>query len=84
MLNIRISKNRIFKIKELRLKAFDEKASSIDELIKQTEKLIDDEAIFIANIQDISIKETINEVRRGLKASAHGLNFYQGSNYRLS
>ncbi len=62
-----------FKIKELRLKAFDEKASSIDELIKQTEKLIDDEAIFIANIQDISIKETINEVRRGLKASAHGL-----------
>ena len=56
-----------FKIKELRLKAFDEKATAIKELITKTETLIDDEAIFFG------LKETIAEVKNGLKESAHGL-----------
>ncbi len=62
-----------FKIKELRLKAFDEKGTAIAELITRTEKLIEDEAIFFAKAQDINLTETLNEVRFGLKESAHGL-----------
>lgn len=62
-----------FKIKELRLKAFDEKATVIKELITKTETLIDDEAIFFSTVQDIGLKETIAEVKNGLKESAHGL-----------
>lgn len=62
-----------FKIKELRLKAFDEKATAIKELITKTETLIDDEAIFFSTVQDIGLKETIAEVKNGLKESAHGL-----------
>lgn len=61
------------KIKELRLKAFDEKATAIKELITKTETLIDDEAIFFSTVQDIGLKETIAEVKNGLKESAHGL-----------
>lgn len=62
-----------FKIKELRLKAFDDKATAISELISQTEDLIDKEAIFFANVQDIGLKETLAEIKGGLKDSAHGL-----------
>lgn len=61
-----------FKIKELRLKDFDEKAKHIGELIHQTELLIDKQSIFFANM-DIGMRQTINEVKDGLRDSAHGL-----------
>ena len=62
-----------FKIKELRLRDFDEKAKLIGELIRQTEKVIDEQAIFFANATDIGMKQTLAEVREGLHESAHGL-----------
>ena len=63
-----------FKIKELRLKDFDEKAKLIDELIKQTEKVMDVETIFFANAStDIGLKQTVSEVKEGLHESAHSL-----------
>lgn len=61
-----------FKIKELRLKDFDEKAKHIGELIHQTESLIDKQSIFFANM-DIGMRQTISEVKEGLRDSAHGL-----------
>lgn len=61
-----------FKIKELRLKDFDEKAKHIGELIHQTELLIDKQSIFFANM-DIGMRQTISEVKDGLRDSAHGL-----------
>ena len=62
-----------FKIKELRLKDFDEKAKQIGELIKQTEKVLEEQIIFFANATDIGMKQTLTEIRVGLKESAHGL-----------
>lgn len=62
-----------FKIKELRLRDFDEKAKLIGELIRQTENVIDEQAIFFANATDIGMKQTLAEVREGLHESAHGL-----------
>ena len=62
-----------FKIKELRLKDFDEKAKQIGELIKQTEKVLEEQTIFFANATDIGMKQTLTEIRVGLKESAHGL-----------
>lgn len=62
-----------FKIKELRLKDFDEKAKQIGELIKQTEKVLEEQTIFFANATDIGMKQTHTEIRVGLKESAHGL-----------
>lgn len=62
-----------FKIKELRLKDFDEKAKQIEELIKQTENVMEEQTIFFANATDIGMKQTLNEIRVGLKESAHGL-----------
>ena len=62
-----------FKIKELRLKDFDEKAQHITELIKQTEQVIEEQSIFFANAMDISMRQTVNEVKEGLHESAHGL-----------
>ena len=62
-----------FKIKELRLKDFDEKAKQIGELIKQTENVMEEQTIFFANATDIGMKQTLNEIRVGLKESAHGL-----------
>lgn len=62
-----------FKIKELRLKAFDDKAKLIGELISQTELLIDTQAIFFSSVPDYVLKQTINRVRDGLRESAHGL-----------
>lgn len=61
-----------FKIKELRLKDFDEKAKHIGELIHQTELLIDKQSIFFANM-DVGMRQTISEVKDGLRDSAHGL-----------
>lgn len=62
-----------FRIKELRLRDFDEKAKLIGELIRQTEKVMDGQAIFFANATDIGMKQTLAEVREGLHESAHGL-----------
>ena len=62
-----------FKIKELRLKDFDEKAKQIGELIRQTEKVMEEQTIFFANATDIGMKQTLTEIRVGLKESAHGL-----------
>lgn len=63
-----------FKIKELRLKDFDEKAKLIAELIKQTEKVMDVQTIFFANAStDVGLKQTLSEVKQGLHESAHSL-----------
>ena len=62
-----------FKIKELRLKDFDEKGRLIGELIRQTERVIDQQTIFFASVADYGLKQTVSEVREGLRESAHGL-----------
>ena len=62
-----------FKIKELRLKDFDEKTKLIAELIRQTEKIIAEQTIFFSTVTDSGLKQTVNEVRDGLRESAHGL-----------
>lgn len=62
-----------FKIKELRLKDFDEKARLIGELIHQTERVIDEQTIFFSSANDYGLKQTVSEVREGLRESAHGL-----------
>lgn len=62
-----------FKIKELRLKDFDEKARLIGELIHQTERVIDEQTIFFSSLADYGLKQTVSEVRDGLRESAHGL-----------
>lgn len=62
-----------FKIKELRLKDFDEKARLIGELIHQTEKVIDEQTIFFSSVVDYGLKQTVSEVRDGLRESEHGL-----------
>ena len=62
-----------FEIKELRLKDFDEKARLIGELIRQTERVMEEETIFFSTASDYGLKQTVNEVRDGLRESAHGL-----------
>ena len=62
-----------FKIKELRLKDFDEKARLIGELIHQTERVMDEQTIFFSTAGDYGLKQTVSEVREGLRESAHGL-----------
>ena len=62
-----------FKIKELRLKDFDEKARLIGELIRQTERVMDEQTIFFSSANDYGLKQTVSEVREGLRESAHGL-----------
>ncbi|WP_143049121.1 hypothetical protein [Prevotella sp. kh1p2] len=62
-----------FKIKELRLRDFDEKARLIHELTEQTEKVIKEQVIFFSNAMDIGLKQTVREVQEGLRDAAHGL-----------
>ena len=62
-----------FKIKELRLKDFDEKARLIGELIHQTERVMDEQTIFFSTAVDYGLKQAVSEVREGLRESAHGL-----------
>ena len=62
-----------FKIKELRLRDFDEKRRQIEELIRQTEKVMDEQVVFFANATDAGMKQTLGEVRESLRESAHGL-----------
>lgn len=63
-----------FKIKELRLRDFDEKARLISELIRQTEKAMDEQSVFFANAaMDVGLRQTVSEVREGLHESFHAL-----------
>lgn len=62
-----------FKIKELRLKDFDEKARLIGELINQTERVMNEQTIFFSTAADYGLKQAVSEVREGLRESAHGL-----------
>lgn len=62
-----------FKIKELRLKDFDEKARLIGELIHQTERVMYEQTIFFSTAADYGLKQAVSEVREGLRESAHGL-----------
>lgn len=61
-----------FKVKELRLKDFDEKGRQIAELIRQTEHLMDSQPVFLANV-DIIVRQAVKELRYSLHESAHGL-----------
>ena len=62
-----------FKIKELRLKDFDEKARLIGELIHQTERVMEEQTIFFSTAADYGLKQAVSEVRESLRESAHGL-----------
>ena len=62
-----------FRIKELRLKDFDEKAKLIRELIQQTERIMEEQTIFFSSAMEVGLKQTISEVKEGLRESAHGL-----------
>lgn len=63
-----------FKVKELVLRDLEEKSLLIAELIKQTEKVIDEQIIFFAvTANDIGIKQTVREVKEALNDSAHAL-----------
>ena len=62
-----------FKIKELRLKDFDEKARLIGELIQQTERVMDEQTIFFSTAADYGLQQTVSGVRDSLRESAHGL-----------
>ena len=62
-----------FKIKELRLKAFDEKCRIITQMISETNKLIESEHVFFSSAVDTGLRQTIDEVRSGLNESSHGL-----------
>ena len=62
-----------FKIKELRLKAFDEKCNIITRLIQETAKLIETEHVFFSTAMDVSLRQTVDEAKDGLNESAHGI-----------
>lgn len=62
-----------FKIKELRLKDFDEKGRQIRQLIRQTERLIDEQTIFFSKAMDIDMRQTVAAVKEGLNDADHGL-----------
>jgi len=62
-----------FKLKRLRLKVFDEKSSYISELIRQTERMMDEQTIFFKSAVDIALRQTITETKRSLIESAHGI-----------
>ena len=71
--NITYKQEPNFKIKELRLKDFDDKARLIKGLITETEKIIDRQTIFFATVADFALKQTVSEVRGDLREAAHGL-----------
>lgn len=62
-----------FKIKKLRLKDFDEKRKQIVTLIRETDKIIESQAIFFKNAMDVDLTMTISDVRTGLRETTHGL-----------
>lgn len=62
-----------FKIKKLRLRDFDEKRKQIAELIRQTERLMDEQTVFFSTAMDVGLQMLVKELRESLHASAHGL-----------
>lgn len=62
-----------FKVKKLRLNDFDEKRQQIVSLISETNKIIEQQAIFFKTAMDVDLMMTVNEVRMGLRETTHGL-----------
>jgi hypothetical protein len=62
-----------FKVKKLRLKDFDEKRQHIVSLIRETDKIIEQQTIFFKTAMDVDLMMTVNEVRMGLRETTHGL-----------
>jgi hypothetical protein len=62
-----------FKLKKLRLVDFDKKCVDIAELIRQTEKIMDEQTIFFSSAMDVLLRQTISDVRSGLRESSHSL-----------
>ena len=62
-----------FKIKKLRLSDFDEKRQQIVSLIRETDKIIEQQTIFFKTAMDVDLMMTVNEVRMGLRETTHGL-----------
>lgn len=62
-----------FKIKKLRLSDFDEKRQQIVSLIRETDKIIEQQTIFFKTAMDVDLVMTVNEVRMGLRETTHGL-----------
>ena len=62
-----------FKVKKLRLNDFDEKRKHIVALIRETDKIIDQQTIFFKTAMDVDLMMTVNEVRTGLRETTHGL-----------
>lgn len=62
-----------FKLKELRLRDFDEQRMQIDTLIKETEKVIDEQTVFFSSAMDVGLRQTVSQVRVSLYESAHTL-----------
>ena len=62
-----------FTIKKLRLKAFDEKREVIEDMIKETNNLIDSEHVFFSTAVDAGMRQTLDEVKNGLNESIHVL-----------
>lgn len=66
-----------FKIKELRLKDFDDKTRLIKGLIAHTEKIIEEQTIFFTSAANSGLKQTVSDVKSGLIESSHELIFIQ-------
>lgn len=62
-----------FKVKKLRLNDFDEKRQQIVSLISETNKIIEQQAIFFKTAMDVDLMMTVNDVRMGLRETTHGL-----------
>lgn len=62
-----------YKIKKLHLQRLDEKRKQIETLIAETERLIDDEEHFINNQADVDLRQTVSEVKAGLRESVRSL-----------
>lgn len=62
-----------FKVKKLRLNDFDEKRQQIVSLISETNKIIEQQAIFFKTAMGVDLMMTVNEVRMGLRETTHGL-----------
>lgn len=62
-----------FKVKKLRLSDFDEKRQQIVSLIRETDKIIEQQTIFFKTAMDVDLMMTVNEVRMGLRETTHGL-----------
>lgn len=62
-----------FKIKELRLKDFDDKTRLIKELIAHTENIVEKQTIFFSTALNTGLKQTLVDVRDDLRESSHGL-----------